>query len=303
MRNVFKSCVLVGALSCAAVVTMSRVSADDAISFESRGDFPKLPADVVLGKCSAVATNTKGEIYLFHRGPRPLLCVDAAGKLLRAWGDDHIGTPHGLRVDRNDNVWVTDMGRHRVLKFDPTGKLLLALGTGKAGTGNDEFDRPTDIAFAPNGDVFVSDGYGNSRVMKFSAAGRFLKSWGTKGTQPGEFDLPHAIILDSKGRLLVGDRENERIQLFDVEGKFLDQWPGFAPYGIAINGEGHVFVADAQANQVLRLDAAGKVQQRWGQKGTAPGEFDVPHMLAFDQAGNLFVAEVGNMRFQKLTKK
>ena len=278
-------------------------SADDAISFESRGDFPKLPADVVLGKCSAVATNSKGEIYLFHRGPRPLLCVDAAGKLLRAWGDDHIGTPHGLRVDRNDNVWVTDMGRHRVLKFDSTGKLLLALGTGKAGTGNDEFDRPTDIAFAPNGDVVVSDGYGNSRVMKFSAAGRFLKSWGTKGTQPGEFDLPHAIILDSKGRLLVGDRENERIQLFDVEGKFLDQWPGFAPYGIAINGDGQVFVADAQANQVLRLDAAGKVQQRWGQKGTAPGEFDVPHMLAFDQAGNLFVAEVGNMRFQKLTKK
>ena len=279
------------------------VSAEDAINFEASVGFPKLPADVVLGKCSAVATNTKGEIYLFHRGPRPLLCVDAAGKLLRAWGDDHIGTPHGLRVDRNDNVWVTDMGRHRVLKFDPTGKLLLALGTGKAGTGNDEFDRPTDIAFAPNGDVFVSDGYGNSRVMKFSAAGRFLKSWGTKGTQPGEFDLPHAIILDSKGRLLVGDRENERIQLFDVDGKFLDQWPGFAPYGIAINGEGHVFVADAQANQVLRLDAAGKVQQRWGQKGTAPGEFDVPHMLAFDQAGNLFVAEVGNMRFQKLTKK
>ena len=279
------------------------VSAEDVITFEARGDFPKLPADVVLGKCSAVATNSKGEIYLFHRGPRPLLCVDATGKLLRAWGDDHIGTPHGLRVDRQDNVWVTDMGRHRVLKFDPTGKLLLALGTGKAGTSHDEFDRPTDIAFAPNGDVFVSDGYGNSRVMKFSSAGRFLKSWGTKGTKAGEFDLPHAIIMDSKGRLLVGDRENDRIQLFDADGKFLDEWPGFAPYGIAINSDGHVFVADAQAHQVLRLDAAGKVQQRWGQKGTAPGEFDTPHMLAFDAAGNLFVAEVGNLRFQKLSKK
>ncbi len=278
-------------------------SADDAITFEARGDFPKLSADVVLGKCSAVATNSQGEIYLFHRGPRPLLCVDAAGKLLRAWGDDEIGTPHGLRVDRQDNVWITDIGRHRVLKFDPTGKLLLALGTGKAGTGNDEFDRPTDIAFAPNGDVFISDGYGNSRVMKFTSAGKLIKSWGTKGTKPSEFNTPHAIVMDSKGRLLLGDRENKRIQLFDADGKFLEEWPGFAPYGIAINGDGQVFVADGLANQILRLDTAGKVQQRWGQKGKALGEFDLPHMMAFDQAGNLFIAEVGNMRFQKLTKK
>ncbi|MBC7819402.1 MAG: hypothetical protein IAG10_21160 [Planctomycetaceae bacterium] len=278
-------------------------SAEDAITFEARGDFPKLSADVVLGKCSAVATNSKGEIYLFHRGPRPLLCVDAAGKLLRAWGDDLIGTAHGVRVDRDDNVWITDIGRHRVLKFDPTGKLLLSLGTGKAGTGTDEFDRPTDIAFAPNGEVFVSDGYGNSRVIKFSATGRFLKAWGTKGKSAGEFNLPHAIIMDSKGRLLVGDRENNRIQLFDADGQFLDQWPGFAPYGIAINGDGHVFIADARAHQVLRLDASGKVQQRWGQKGMAQGEFNAPHMLAFDAAGNLFVAEVDGKRFQKLTKK
>ena len=282
---------------------LSRATADDAINFEPRGDFPKLPADVVLGKCSAVATNSKGEIYLFHRGPRPVLCVDAAGKLLRAWGDEEIGIPHGLRVDRQDNVWVTDMGRHRVLKFDPAGKLLLALGTGQAGTGNDQFDRPTDVAFAPNGDVFVSDGYGNNRVMKFSAAGRFIKSWGTKGTKAGEFDLPHAIAIDSKNRLLVGDRGNERIQLFDTEGQFLEQWPGFVPYGIAINADHQVFVADADANQIVRLDDTGNVQQHWGNKGSGLGEFNVPHMLAFDAAGNLFVAEVGNMRFQKLSKK
>lgn len=301
--NIVKLSLLLGTYCGVGLVIASRASADDAITFEARGDFPKLPADFVLGRCSAVATNSKGEIYLFHRGPHPLICVDAEGKLLRSWGDDVIGTAHGLRVDRQGNVWATDIGRHRVLKFDPTGKLLLALGTGKAGTGTDEFDRPTDIAFAPNGDVFVSDGYGNSRVMKFSAAGSFLKSWGTKGKGPGEFDLPHAVIMDSKGRLLVGDRENERIQLFDADGQFLDQWTGFAPYGIAINGDGRVFVADAQANQILRLDASGKVQQRWGQKGTGPGEFEIPHMLAFDAAGNLFVAEVDGKRFQKLTKK
>ena len=249
------------------------------------------------------ATNSKGEVFLFHRGKHPILCVDADGKLLRTWGDDLIEKAHGLRVDRQDNVWVTDIVRHRVTKFDPNGKLLLSLGTGKPGTGDDEFDQPTDIAFGPNGDVFITDGYGNSRVMKFSAAGRFLKSWGTRGTKLGEFHLPHSIVIDSKNRLLVGDRENNRIQLFDVEGQPLGQWEGFAPYGLAINGSGEVFVADAVAHQILRLDASGKVQQRMGQKGDAPGEFRLPHMLTFDSQGNLFVAEVEGMRFQKFLKK
>lgn len=279
------------------------VLADDIVAFEPVRDFPKLPADYSLGPCSAVATNSKGEVFLFHRGKHPILCVDADGKLLRSWGDDLIGKAHGLRTDRQDNVWVTDIGRHRVMKFDPTGKLLLSLGTGKAGTGTDEFDQPTDIAFGTDGDFFVSDGYGNSRVLKFSSAGRLMKSWGARGKTPGEFHTPHAVVMDSKGRLLVGDRENNRIQLFDDDGQALAQWEGFAPYGLAINGDGHVFVADGRAHQVLRLDASGKVQQRWGQKGQALGEFNLPHMLAFDSVGNLFVAEVGNLRFQKFIKK
>ena len=276
---------------------------ENAAPFMPVKDFPMLPAEYSLGPCSAVATNSKGELLLFHRGKHPILCVDAGGKLLRSWGDEHIGKAHGLRVDRQDNVWVTDIARHRVLKFDSAGKLLLSLGTGKPGTGIDEFDQPTDIAFGTNGDVFVSDGYGNSRVVKFSATGRFLKSWGTRGPKLGEFQLPHSIIMDSKDRLLVGDRDNNRIQLFDVDGNALAQWEGFAPYGLAINGDGQVFVADGHEHQVLRLDAAGKVQQRWGRKGPALGEFDLPHMLTFDSAGNLFVAEVGNMRFQKFVKK
>lgn len=281
----------------------SAAFAADEISFEPAIGFFQLPEGYSLGRCSAVATNSKGEIYLLHRGRNPVICVDASGQFLRSWDNEHLGTPHGLRVDRDDNVWVTDIGRHRVLKFDPTGKLLLVLGTGKPGAAGDEFNQPTDIAFAADGSLYVSDGYGNSRVLKFTAAGRLLKTWGTRGNKRGELHLPHAIVVDARDRVLVGDRENNRIQIFDSEGQPLEQWGGFAPYGLAIDHSGHLFVADGRAHQVLRLDAAGKVQQRWGRPGKAPGEFALPHMLAFDSANNLLVAEVEGMRFQKLLRK
>lgn len=277
--------------------------AAESIDFQPATEFLKPPEDWTLGPCSAVAVSRKGEIYLFHRGKHPVLCFDADGKFLRSWGDDLIKTAHGLRVDRDDNVWVTDIGGHRVYKFASTGKLLLALGTGKPGVENDQFNKPTDVAFGPDGEFFVSDGYGNTRVMKFSSEGRFLKSWGTAGKAPGEFNLPHAIVVDASGRVLVGDRENNRIQIFDRDGKLLEAWPGFAPYGLAFNNEGVLFVATGREHDVLCLNASGKIQRRWGRKGTAPGEFDLPHMLAFDATGNLYVAEVGGSRLQKLVKK
>lgn len=294
---------VIGALYWVSQAFVGITRADDAITLEPSGDFPRLPADYPLGACSAVALNSKGEIYLFHRGKHPILCVSPEGKLLRAWGDDLIGSAHGIRVDSQDNVWVTDIGRHRVFKFDPQCKVLLALGTGKPGTGTDEFNQPTDIAFGTNGEFFVSDGYGNSRVLKFAADGRCLKSWGMRGKNPGEFHLPHSLLIDSRGRLLVGDRENNRIQIFNLDGELLDHWDGFAPYGLAMDQAGEVFVADARASQILRLNAEGKVVQRWGKKGTAPGEFNLPHMLAFDSNGNLYLAEVGNKRVQKFTRK
>ncbi len=263
----------------------------------------KLPEGFSLGSCSAVSVNSKGEVFLFHRGDHPIICLAADGKYLRSWGDKIVDTAHGLRIDREDNVWITDIGGHRVLKFSPKGKLLLALGTGKPGTGVDQFDKPTDVAFGPRGEVYVSDGYGNARVMKFTPGGRFIKSWGKPGKGKGEFNLPHSIIVDSRGRVLVGDRENNRVQIFDGEGALLDIWEGFAPYGLAFDHQGRLFVADGRASQVLRLGQDGKVKQAWGKKGKAPGEFNLPHMLSFDAAGNLFVAEVGGMRLQKFTLK
>jgi DNA-binding beta-propeller fold protein YncE len=215
-----------------------------------------------------------------------------------------ISKAHGLRIDRADNIWVSDIGHHMVFKFSPNGKLLLALGqSDKPGLGNDQFNQPTDIAFGANGEIYVTDGYGNSRVMKFAANGKFLSQWGSPGKRNGEFDLPHSIVVDAKNRVLVGDRENNRIQVFNSEGEFLEVWPGFAPYGMSFDAKGTLFVADGRANKVLRLSPDGKVVGSWGQKGKGPGEFNLPHMLAADSKGNLYIAEVGGQRLQKLSRK
>jgi DNA-binding beta-propeller fold protein YncE len=266
--------------------------------------WPKLPADIKLGPVSAVATDAADRVYVAHRGKRPVLVFDADGAFVRSWGDRDIDTAHGLRVDPKGNVWVTDIGGHRVMKFSREGKLLLALGKrGEKGDGPDCFDRPTDVAVLPSGDFFVTDGYGNNRVMKFDAKGKLLKQWGKKGKGEGEFNLPHAICVDDKGRLYVGDRENNRVQVFDAEGKFLAQWKeSGSPFGLSLS-KGKVFVADARAHWVKVLDLTGKPLGRWGEKGAGAGQFDVPHMLCVDSRGAVYVAEVTGKRVQKFVAK
>jgi DNA-binding beta-propeller fold protein YncE len=168
--------------------------------------------------------------------------------------------------------------------------------------GNDtkHFNRPTDVAVAPSGEFYITDGYGNARVMKYSKEGKFLKQWGKKGKGEGEFNLPHAVVLDAKGRVYVGDRENNRVQVFDADGKFLTQWrESGAPYGLFRTQEGRLFVADARANWVKVLDAEGKALGRFGEKGTGPGQFGSSHMLCVDSHGAVYVAEVDNKRVQK----
>jgi DNA-binding beta-propeller fold protein YncE len=276
------------------------VSALAAAGYKAVPNFLRLPDDIQLGACSAVAINSNGDLYVFHRGAKPILCFDASGNFLRSWGDDLIGMAHGMRVDRDDNVWVTDIKHHTVFKFSPAGKLLLSLGTtDRPGTDTNQFNKPTDIAFGQYGDVFVADGYGNSRVVKFNRDGKFISQWGTRGTNAKEFHLPHSIVIDSKQRVILGDRENDRIQVFDQAGQLLGIWPGFAPYGIALDSSQRVFIADGRANQILRLNEAGQVDLRLGSKGHASGQFELPHMLAIDSVGSIYLAEVGGERFQK----
>lgn len=263
-------------------------------------NWAKLPDGVKLGAVSAVATDARDRVYVAHRGKQPILVFNADGSFVRSWGDEHLDTPHGIRVDTEGNVWLTDMTSHRVLKFSPEGKLLLALGKrGVPGNTPDRFNRPTDVAVQPCGDFYVSDGYGNARVMKFSRDGKLLMQWGRKGTSTGEFNLPHAICLDERGKVYVGDRENNRVQVFDAEGKFQTQWrAGGAPYGLFLR-EHRLFVADARAHRINVLDLEGKSVGRWGEPGKGLGQFDTPHMLCVDSTGAVYVAEVGNRRVQK----
>jgi DNA-binding beta-propeller fold protein YncE len=267
--------------------------------------WPQLPDNITFNAVSAVATDSAGEVYVFHRGKHPIVVFDSKGKYLRSWGDDVLKTPHGLRVDNADNVWVTDIGAHVVMKFDRRGKLLLTIGKkNQPGAKHNQFDKPTDVAVTPTGDFYVADGYGNSRVVKFSGQGKYLKEWGRKGTRPGEFNLPHAICLDRKGRVYVGDRENNRVQVFNRDGKFLAQWKtSGSPFGLFQTGKGRLFVADGRANWIKVLDLEGKVLGRWGEKGKGPGQFDLPHALCVDQEGAVYVAEITNRRLQKFVMK
>ena len=288
-------------------------------------DFLQLPAGMEFGQCSAVDVDSRGRIFVLQRKRPPVLCFDRSGQFLFSWGTELIGrTPamrgaHGLRVDPADNVWVTDRARHLVRKFDPTGTLLLTLGTeGQPGLGENQFNRPADVAFGPAGEVYVADGYGNSRVMKFDATGRFRATWGEGGSERGEFDLPHTIAVGPDGLIYVGDRFNDRIQVFNSNGVLQKIWEGFAPCGITFDEDGTLFVIDG-VSKLLQLDGAGNIVKTWGHEPAAlgltpgmrsvppienPGGFRfVPHLMSADDRGNLYLADVADRMVFKLERK
>jgi len=218
-------------------------------------NWAQLPPGIQWGSVISVDPDAAGNLWVFHRAEPPLLKFDSSGKLLMRLGEGMFVQPHGLDIDRDGFVWVTDAqdknGKgQQVFKFSPEGRVLLTLGTkGVAGEGPNTFNGPTDVAVAANGDIFVTDGHVNCRVVKFSKDGKFLKAWGKKGSGPGEFNLPHSVAIDSQGRLFVADRENSRIQIFDQEGKFLDQWKQFGrPSGIFIAEDDTMYVADSESN-------------------------------------------------------
>jgi DNA-binding beta-propeller fold protein YncE len=288
----------------AALLAPSADQRDDG-SYKPVAGWPKLPKNIRWGQVTAVATDSSDRVYVFHRGKSPVVVFSADGKFLRSWGDDLVKNAHGLRIDRDGNVWITDLDYHLVMKCDPQGKVLLTLGTkGKKDETKDCFNKPADVAFGPSGEIYVADGYGNSRVVKFSADGKYLKEWGKKGKAAGEFNLPHAICVDGKGRVYVGDRENNRIQVFDEDGMFLGQWKETgAPFGLFLTGKGRMYLADGREHLAKILDLEGKTLTRWGAKGAEPGEFNLPHGICMDSKGAVYVAEIQGQRIQKFVKK
>ena len=258
----------------------------------------------------------------------PILKFDASGKLVKAFGAGMFVFPHGLHVDFEGNVWVTDgVGRgmkgQTVHKFSPDGKLLMTLGTpGKAGDGPNEFNAPSAVLVAPNGNIFVADGHGgntNARIVKFSRDGKFIKTWGKKGSAPGEMDGPHTLAMDSQGRLFLGDRGNNRIQIFDQDGNYIDQWTQFSrPSGIFIDKADNIYVADSESNTTqnpgfrrgLRIGSAkdGRVaalipDPEPVKEGTGPGTGSAAEGVAADADGNVYGAEVDARKLMRYVKK
>jgi DNA-binding beta-propeller fold protein YncE len=250
----------------------------------------------------------------------PIQKFDASGNLLASFGAGMFNYPHGLFVDRDNNIWVTD-GRaknngkgHTVVKFSPEGRVLMTLGKpGIAGDGPDTFNAPSDVLIAPNGDIFVVDGHGgetNARIVKFTKDAKFIKAWGKKGSAPGEFDVPHGLAMDSAGRLFVADRANSRIQIFDQDGKFLEEWRQFGrPSGIFINKDDIIYVADSNSNdkvnppfkQGIRIGSLkdGKVAAYIPESA----ELQALEGVAADDQGNVYGGYTNTKNFRRWVKK
>ncbi len=258
---------VVAALSAVAAQSSSAPRNDLPQPYRTTRDWGALPRSMPQWPAvTAIETAPDGTIYVIERchdnscegrSEPPILQYNARGILLKAWGEGLFNFPHGAAVDAQGNLWVTDArggnGKgHQVIKFAPDGKILMTLGkAGVSGSGPELFDQPTDLVVAPNGDLFVTDSHRNgtnNRVVHFAKDGRFIKEWGSKGSGPGQFSEPHTIAIDSRGRLFVGDRENNRIQIFDQGGRLLDEWRQFGrPSGIAITKDDTIYVADSES--------------------------------------------------------
>jgi streptogramin lyase len=186
----------------------------------------KTPAGMELGYPSAVTMDDAGSIYVLHRGDKadPVLVLDRDGKLLRSWGKGLYKIPHSIRIDPQGNIWTVDSGSSMILKFSPHGEKLMEISVGEQPAGRGATNGTSDIAFAPSGRIYISDGYGNSRVLEYNAKGERVKVWGSRGTGPGEFNQPHGIAVDDRGVVYVADRNNARLQRFDPDGKYLGEW-------------------------------------------------------------------------------
>lgn len=277
---------------------------DRVFVFQS-GELPDIPFDKKIGR-DGVPTRAAAYASKDNRKEHLMMIFDRQGNLVDSWErhNDLFGSPHSVKINPFDperHVWVIDNGNQQVFKFTNKGDLVMTLGEkGVRASDQTHFGGPTDIAFLPNGDFYISDGYQNSRVVKISKDGKFLLEWGKHGSGPGEFDQPHSVTVDGKQRVYIADRVNSRVQVFDQNGKFLDQIPNIRfPLHIGVSKDQHLWVADMLTSKILKYDLNGKLLYSWGVFGGQPGQLWGVHGFATDTDGNFYVAEVYNGRVQK----
>ncbi|MBI2358427.1 MAG: hypothetical protein HYV04_05905 [Deltaproteobacteria bacterium] len=280
--------------------------------YEVAEGWGKLPDGWSYREVAAVGVDRKDQVYLFSRGAHPVIIFDSEGNFLRSWGEGVFKRPHGVTMGPDDTIFLTDDGDHTVRKCTLDGKVLMTLGIpGKPAPfqSGEPFNRCTHVAFSPKGEIYVSDGYGNSRVHKYTPDGKLMLSWGEPGTDPGQFNIVHNICTDKNGYVYVADRENHRIQVFDPNGKFETQWHNIhrpcalymdiGPIPLCYLGElgpGLPVNKDVPnlGPRLSVLDMEGRVLVRLGdiRGGEGPGQFIAPHGLALDSKGNIYVGEV-----------
>lgn len=308
-------------------------------SYELVKDWPNLPEDVLLGMPTGLGVDSENNIVVFHRAGRPwsfpppedkiekntIITIDSeTGEVLKNWGAGLFLMPHGLEVDKENNIWVTDVGLQQIFKFNSDGELLMVLGEANVlGNDSSHFALPTDVAVSPDGSFYVSDGYGNSRVVKFSEDGSFLFEWGkngpdrelNRGNKEGEFDIPHGIDLDKNGNVFVADRENNRIQKFDAEGNFLTTWQNKLTdqlYSVAIDykndrlfGIDFMTVNDTivKGSDIFSFDLSMNLQLQFGRSGFYDGPISRYHDILIDNDGSIYVGDILGNKIQKFRIK
>ena len=290
----------------------------------------KIPDNYVFGNPTGVALNSNQNLIVYHRGsrswqvpmPKEKILEDTfveidkiSGEIIKSWGSDLFIMPHGLEIDNEDNIWITDVGLHQVIKYDSNGNELMVLGEENT-PGNDSlhFNLPTDIAVSDNGSFYVSDGYGNSRIVKFSSTGEYLFEWGVFGENKNEFNIPHGLDLDKEGNVYVADRENNKIQKFDSLGNFIAEWKNEIIgqlYSVNFNNyDNHLFGIDyigienlvPVGSDVIKFDLDLNLKSKFGRSGNYNGPKARYHDIQTDNKGNIYVGDILNNTIQKFKK-